>query len=154
MAPSTALTTSRFPDTTQSPTSSSLVSPSSGANDAIINIVFGILACIVGVITIWQSYRAWPYWLYAPRHSRTNANATASSDNELELQPRPGTHNDAGALPHIPSHAVSGMIQPPEARPTSVPHGQQLISNPQAGDNPIHGSHFPSTSDNGVAFGA
>lgn len=101
------------------------------------------------------------HWQHALTTSRTNTNATTSSVDDIELQLRPGTHDDAGAPPRIPSPAIRGpspairgTLPPPEARPTSVPNGQQLISNPQAGDNPILGAHFPSTRDDGVAVGA
>lgn len=44
------------------PSLASDLNSTDGAGSTITNIVFGILALVVGMVTIWQAYRAYKIW--------------------------------------------------------------------------------------------
>ncbi|MCJ1361054.1 hypothetical protein MMC16_000151 [Acarospora aff. strigata] len=69
-----------LPDATSN---AQVTSPSPRDVNIITSIVFGIVASIIGVITIWQAHKI---WLLTHRHHRRLGEEAAADD--LELRPR------------------------------------------------------------------
>ncbi|KAA6410662.1 MAG: hypothetical protein FRX48_06085 [Lasallia pustulata] len=110
-----ALTTSNSPFST--PLTSTTPSPhATGVNDIITNIVFGVLTCVIGAITIWQAHRAWRIWHTNRGSSIPPRNPHTQNRNNVPPPPYPETPHPSADELEIPSRtAAEGLATRPRS---------------------------------------
>lgn len=147
----TASNTSSYPLPTFLNSSQPLLS-STEVKGIVINIIFGVLACIIGFVTIWQAHRAWHIWHMNHNSSRPRRSSHVQTSNNVRPPPPYSeSPNNVADGPQIPlrtaEETTASGSQAPEGSATPISSDDSGIQLAGANPIPMNGLRAVSTND-------